>query len=129
MENYYDYATGRWVTSFDRYEEVANQPRFRELVDLPEPEHAWALILELLAAVPADLVSHVGSGPLETFINFHAVAFIDRIEAEASGNERLRRAMIEVNLERGTYPEVVEARLLAAFPRFELLDPIPREEW
>jgi hypothetical protein len=127
VENYYDHAARRWVTSGDRYQAVADQPRFAALSDWSlwdQPAKQWPLILDLLAAVPEDTVGCVGAGPLETFINGHADTFVEQLEAELPRNERLRRAVIEVNLEEGRFPPDIEARLLAAFgPRFRLLPP------
>ena len=123
MDNYYDQATGRWVTAQSRYEAVAGQLRFRDL-DILAPERAWPLILELLATVPRDVVSYVGAGPLETFVVRHGGQFIDEIEGEVRVNQRFREAAIEINLERGTLPSDAEARLLVALgPSFALLEP------
>jgi hypothetical protein len=126
MENYYDPALGDWVTDWSRYEAIADQPRFRELEAVASnPEARWALLLELLAAVPEDVVHHVGAGPLESFIAAHGAAFVDQLKAAAAENERFRRAVLEVDLPAGLLPETVESRLVAAFgPRFELLPAI-----
>jgi hypothetical protein len=126
MENYYDPALGDWVTDWWRYEAIACQPRFRELEAVgSSPGARWALLLELLAAVPEDVVHLVGSGPLESFIATHGAAFVDELEAATLENERLRWAVLEVDLPAGLLPETVESRLVAAFgPRFELLPAI-----
>jgi hypothetical protein len=127
MENYYDYAAGLWVTSDSRYEAIASQPPFDDLWEFngSSPRHEWGLILLLLSILPDDLVSCLGCGPLENFINDHGAEFVVPIEAEARINSRFLRAVMNVNLQRGRLPAEVEARLLAAFgPRFELLDPI-----
>jgi uncharacterized protein DUF6869 len=124
MDNYYEYSTGEWVTDWDRYRAIADQPQFADLFDNPDSEEAWSLILDLLAAVPEDTVHFVGSGPLESFVNAHGTAFIDRLVSEAARNARFRRAALEINLARGRLPDSIEAQLLHAFgPRFKLLEP------
>jgi hypothetical protein len=66
----------------------------------------------------------VGAGPLENFLHEHGPAFLDRIENELGHNPRLRRAVLEINLARNTFPPAIEARIIAAFgPQFTLLDP------
>jgi uncharacterized protein DUF6869 len=123
MDNYYEPATGRWVTAESRYDAIADQPRFRD-IDLLAPEEAWPRILELLAAVPEDTVYFVGAGPLETFVRRHGGPFIGRIDREVRNNPRFRDAAREINLERGELPSVAEERLLAALgPGFRLSDP------
>src|SRR5215216_3703771 len=112
MDNYYDPQTGYWVTSGSRYDEIAEQPRFSELDRLP-PAQAWPRLLELLAAVPDDLVDYVGSGPLETFIVRHGAAFAPEIAARARADPRFLDAALNVNLARGELPEAAEAELLA----------------
>jgi hypothetical protein len=127
MENFYDHETDEWMTTGSRYERILAEPRFEpiresEILGWPA-DRAWALILELLAAVPEDLIAYVGAGPLESFVVRHAPVFVDEIEAELRRNARLRTAVIEVNLERGELPSEVERRIVAAFgPRFSLLE-------
>ena len=123
MDNYYDQASGRWVTAESRYAAIAHQPQFQD-IDVVPPERAWPLILELLAAVPGDVLAYVGAGPLEAFVVRHGGQFIDQIEHEVRRNPRLREAALEMNLARGTLPAVAEARLVAVLgPRFSLLEP------
>jgi len=125
MDNYYDPASGQWVTDWDRYNAVARQPRFADLDTLlfAQPDRAWTILLDLLASVPDDTIHYVGAGPLESFIRKHGFAFIAELEAEAHSNSRFRRAAIEVNLERKALPAPIEQRLVTAFgPRFKLLD-------
>jgi hypothetical protein len=125
MDNYYDEASGRWVTAESRYDDITAQPRFQELHLLPA-EQAWPRLLELLAVVPEDLVSHVGAGPLENFVNRHGADFVSQIAAQARTDSRFLRAALEVNLARGALPTAAEAELLSAFgPRFTLLPPEP----
>ena len=127
MDNYYDDQTGEWVTSQSRYDSVLAEPRFDAIRDHDiqqwPSDRAWALILELLAAVPEDTVSYVGSGPLEDFVRRHAVEFISKLEAELPRNPRLQSAALEMYLTRGDLPSSIEARLAAALgPRFSFLD-------
>ena len=125
MDNYYDPVSGQWVTDWDRYQAIAQQPPFDDLYAAlaAHPERAWPLLLDLLASVPPDTVHYVGSGPLEDFIHAHGAAFIAELEAAAQSNALFRDAALEVNLERGELPAPIEQRLLAAFgPRFKLLE-------
>ena len=125
MDNYYDPDSGRWVTDWDRYTAVAEQPRFADLKSVlsAQPDRAWPILLDLLASVPEDTVHYVGAGPLESFINEHGSSFIAELEAEARSNSRFRSAVLEVNLERGALPAAIERRLMIAFgPQFKLLD-------
>ena len=127
MENYYDPATGDWITDRSRYEKVLAEPRFAairedELRDWA-PEQARVLILQLLAAVPEDTLQYVGLGPLEDFMRRNGAEFIDRIEGELRQNARLRAAALNMYLSRGDLPAAIEARLSAALgPEFWFLD-------
>jgi hypothetical protein len=126
IENYYDYELGDWVTDHSRYHAVADEPRFSALEEPVEisPELTWALILELLAAVPEDVTSMVGLGPLDTFVRWHGAAFVEELERGARDNPRFREAVLNVDLPRGYLPAEVEARLVAAFgPCFQLGPP------
>ena len=131
MENDYDHAAGDWVTSQSRYAAIASRPPFDRLHDLvyDDAAQAWPLLLALLAAVPEDVIHHVGAGPLETFVVRHGADFVDRIEGEAREDARFRRAVLEVNLREGELPPDVERRLVAAFgPRFALLPKTPSQD-
>jgi hypothetical protein len=59
-----------------------------------DPDEAWAVALELLR-VSADPVwsSMVGAFIVEELLRDHGDAFIERIEAEAATNDRLRRSL------------------------------------
>lgn len=126
MDNYYDHATGSWVTDRDRYEAVATAARFATLGEVAlsgAPEAAWALMRELLAAIPEDTVHHVGCGVLEDLVHRHPAAIIPRLEAEARADARLWEAAHNMWVARGALPAAWEARLVAALgPGFELLD-------
>jgi|ERR1700682_643434 len=66
----------------------------------PDPEAAWAMILELIDRAPDDeALLYVAAGPLEDFIMFHAAVYIERIEGLARTNPRLKRALSGVWLE------------------------------
>jgi len=77
-----------------------------------DPEEAWALCLELLA-VSADpgWTATIGAFIVEDLLHDHGDAFIDRIEAEAARNERLRMALPTA---RWMVPEHLMARVKAA---------------
>lgn len=127
MDNYYDPAIGDWVTDRTRYERVLAEPRFDairecELHALPLKQ-AWALILELLAAVPEDAVHHVGAGPLEDLVRRHPSEVIDLFETELIQNEKLLRAGLNMHLSRGDLPAAAEGGLSAALgPQFYFLN-------
>lgn len=113
-ENYYDPATGAWVTRETRYEDLVAQPRYASLNSLiyDDPERAWPLLLELIAATPADLIGFVGAGPVETFIWRNGPAFIERIERETKTNSRFRDAAFEINLAEGNSPKTSQRESL-----------------
>jgi hypothetical protein len=128
MDNYYDSATGEWVTDWTRYQAVLAQARFASIADRSflswPPRDAFERLLELLAAVPDDTVHYVGSGPLEDLINQYAPEIIGGLEDALPNHPRLQRAVLEVNLTRGSLPSAIETRLVAAFgPQFQLLEP------
>src|SRR5260370_39615116 len=59
-----------------------------------DPDEAWAVALELLK-VSADPVwsSMIGAFIVEELLRDHGDAFIERIEAEAATNDRLKRSL------------------------------------
>jgi hypothetical protein len=125
MDNYYDYAKGDWVTDTSRYREVASRPEFSGVEDLiaDAPEEAWAMLLRLLDAVPADTPSHAGY-PLEVLVRTHPALIVPLLEREAPRNDLLRKAGLEMWLARGDLDLELEARLQAALgPRFWFLEP------
>jgi hypothetical protein len=121
-ENYYDEASRQWVTSESRYAAIASQPQYARLGQLiySEPEHAWPLLLELVAAMPDDLLGFAGAGPVETFIWRNGAAFIGRIEAETKKNPRFRDAAFEINFARG---ERFRGAILVSFRRLAGMSP------
>jgi hypothetical protein len=51
------------------------------------PELAWELILQTLAADKSDVtIENLAAGPLEDFLVYHGKEFIDRIEIQAQSN-------------------------------------------
>jgi len=127
MDNHYDQATGEWVTDWTRYESVLAAPRFAPIREHDferwSAESAWALLMSLLHAVPADVVPLVGSGPLENLVNERGAEFIDHLEQDLPTQGRLRTAILNVNIERGALPASVERRLAAAAgPSFRFLE-------
>jgi hypothetical protein len=71
--------------------------RMMEDLRREDPEEAWQVTLQLIAAAPdGDALSYVAAGPLEDLIKDRGDQFIDRIEAEAAGNARLRQALGKV---------------------------------
>jgi hypothetical protein len=59
-----------------------------------DPPAAWTIILELIDKAPDDdILGYVAAGPLEDFIKLHAADYIDRIEACARTDARMKKAL------------------------------------
>ena len=55
----------------------------------PDPEEAWACILEGIRRAPSEKVlGLIGAGALENFLGHHGDAFIDRVERQANADPR-----------------------------------------
>lgn len=84
----------------------------RDLIS-DDPLEAWRLILELVDKAPDDAVlGSVAAGELEEFLRAHAEEFIDRIEAEAHRNSRLKASLSYVyvwTLPRGLFDRIETA--------------------
>lgn len=77
-----------------------------------DPEEAWAICLELLAVSDdPGWAATIGAFIVEDLLHDYGDGFIDRIEAEATKNERLRRAL---PMARWVVPEHLVARLKTA---------------
>jgi len=111
VENYYDHATGTWVTPETRYRDVVSDPRFAHLEELisSKPERAWPLLLELIATVPEDILYLAAEGPLEIFLAKHGKAFVESIEAQARSSDRFRSCLTECHI-----PYEIQDRVFAA---------------
>ena len=81
-----------------------------------DPDEAWAVALELLR-VSADPVwiSTIGAFIVEELLRDHGDAFIERIEAEAATNDRLRRSLPTTEW---AVPEHLMPRVKAAAGRY-----------
>lgn len=81
-----------------------------------DPDEAWAVALELLR-VSADpgWISTLGAFIVEELLRDHGDAFIERIEAEAAANDRLRRSLPTT---RWAVPEHLMPRVKAAAGRY-----------
>lgn len=66
-----------------------------------EPETAWPIILRLLEQADGQRIGNIAAGPLEDLLCGHGLAFIDRIEAEAQSNPKLREALTGVWINEG----------------------------
>jgi hypothetical protein len=67
-----------------------------ELADLCEskPQDAWEVIVALVEAANSEpLLEAIGAGPLQDLMALHGEDYIARVEQEAAGNARFRRAM------------------------------------
>lgn len=81
------------------------------LVD-QDPDEAWAICLEMLAvSADAGWINTIGAFVVEDLLRDHGEAFIERIEAEAARNERLRMAL---PITRYAVPENLIARVKVA---------------
>lgn len=78
-----------------------------------DPDRAWRLLQRLVAVAPASLLSVIGTGPLEEFINRYGDRFVTAIESAAE-SERFVTALSNVWLSRGVYPPDIEGRLVRA---------------
>ena len=57
----------------------------------PDPEEAWACILEGVRRAPSEgVLGLIGAGTLENFLGHHGDAFTDRVEREADADPRFR---------------------------------------
>jgi hypothetical protein len=77
-----------------------------------DPEEAWAFGLQVLAeSEDPSWIGIVGAFIVEELLRDHGDAFIDRIEAEAATNDRLKRALPST---RWAVPEHLLPRVEAA---------------
>lgn len=59
-----------------------------------DPKGAWQVLIELVeVAESSDLLEDIGVGPLEDFINYYAVDYIDELEATAATSAALAAAL------------------------------------
>jgi hypothetical protein len=59
-----------------------------------DPESAWSLVLELIAAAADDrMLANVAAGPLEDLLSGDPDRFIERVEIEARRDPRFRRCL------------------------------------
>ena len=93
-----------------------------------DPERAWPVVLELLAQAPFERLGYVGAGPLETIVEDHAAAFIDRIEEAAAIDPRFREMLGAVWLNSwGIDPGLVARLVTASAGRIEVQEFDPEE--
>ena len=88
-------------------------------------EPAWSLVLDLVRAVPDDVLGNVAAGPLEDVVCIHGVELIDRIEVSARRDPRFREALGQIWLEWGELPDDVISRVVAASN--DQIKPLPRD--
>jgi hypothetical protein len=82
---------------------------------LDDPERAWPVILALVQLGSDGELGTVGAGPIEDLVVKHGRAFIDRIEAEAAGNDRFRKALATIWLNTWQQdPELVSRVVVAS---------------
>jgi hypothetical protein len=62
-----------------------------------DPEHAWQLVLAIVAATDSSLVLEVlGSGPLEDLLSDYGDQFIDRCEEQARVDPKFRESLSSI---------------------------------
>ena len=88
--------------------------RVHDIVNGPDPERAYALVLALIAAAPDHRLEHVGAGAVEDMVENHATVLIDRIEAEAKRDPRFREALGSIWLVADEIDPLLLARLQTA---------------
>jgi hypothetical protein len=75
-----------------------------------DADRAWSILCEMLRRAEGDyVIAYVAAGPLENFILRYGWPYIERIEAEAQGNPKFRRALVGV----WDAPEGLKGRLRA----------------
>src|SRR5687768_11985937 len=85
--------------------------RVHDIVNGPDPEHAFALVLALVAAAPDHRLEHVGAGAVEDIVETHAPVLIDRFEIEARRDPRFREALGSIWLVAEEIDPLILARL------------------
>lgn len=76
-----------------------------------DPLRAWHILSEVICRAPADRLSDLGLGELETFLHSHGVEFVGQIEQRAGSNPNFRIALSSVWLTKGALPQDIEDRL------------------
>jgi len=77
-----------------------------------QPKKAWEVLKVLIGKADTDaLLEHIGSGPLEDFINFHGAEFIEQIEDHAKKDPKFSQALAAVWIEDNR--DVLSQRLIA----------------
>ena len=84
------------------------------IVNGPDAERAYTLVLALVHAAPDERLEHVGAGAVEDMVEKHAAVLIDRIEAQAWRDARFREALGSIWLVTDDTDPAVLARLQAA---------------
>jgi hypothetical protein len=74
-----------------------------------DPELAWSMLLELIARCDPSDLTMLGAGPLESFLYWQAIPFVDRFEAELRTNPRFFDAFRSLHM--GGIPERIWRRL------------------
>jgi hypothetical protein len=67
--------------------------RVHEIVNGPDAERAFTLVLALVRSAGDDRLEHVGAGAVEDMVEHHSAVLIDQIEAEARRDPRFREAL------------------------------------
>jgi hypothetical protein len=62
-----------------------------------QPELAWSIILDILAADSSPrILGYLAAGPLEDLLTKHGERFVDKVEKEARRNPMFRELLVEV---------------------------------
>ena len=67
-----------------------------DIVNGPDAERAYTLVLALVAAAPDERLEHVGAGAVEDMVEKHGPVLIDRIEAQARRDPRFTDALASI---------------------------------
>jgi len=70
-----------------------------------DPQGAWSVLMELVEqAQSRELLEDIGVGPLEDFVNYYAVEFIEKLESGAQSSEGLAQALAYSQLRDASHP-------------------------
>ena len=108
-----------WAAAWLRYDSAHRKEDFWAWDELTwtvidAPERAWPVIIELVKQGTDDQLGAVGAGPIESLVENHAAAFIDRIEAQAIGDPRFQEALASIWLNKWNQDPSLIARVVAA---------------
>ena len=67
--------------------------RVHDIIRGADAQQAFTLVVALVRSAGDDRLEHIGAGPVEDLVEWHAAALIDQLEAEAHRDPRFREAL------------------------------------